>query len=595
MSRTMVSALLGFGVAIAANLSPLMAGAHDSSIVFMDQGPNWSDGLRAVYYIQDQGSQLIPMAWLKAVKQSNGKPFLDGSMARYGFVPAADPVKAENLPVGFTNAPSPQGPMAGMGCAACHVREITVAEKRYRIDGGPAFLDFQTFAADLDAAVSRVLASEAAFGVFADDVLGPRTKDEGAVERLHAEVELWSVRYHAFISRSLPKNRPWGPTRLDAISLIYNRLAGLDLGPPPTYLIPGNMERGDAPSRYPFLWNSPFQDYSQWAGFAQNGNDFLAMTRNLGQTYGVFGMLHPQPATASATLFKRNLVADNSANFDGLTVSENLLKRIGPPVWPWPVDQALAATGRTVFERPTAEGGCAECHAKARGEPRPQNENTLRTPMVDAGTDRREWQVTFLRKAETRGLAGSIVPQSTTPLQSTDLALNLLKSAVVGAILESKVGTVQEGELVAAHDTLKGRAKTLVADDLKLAYLRLKGAITVRLNTYRGLYPTIKTNAYEAKVLEGVWAAAPYLHNGSVPTLADLLEPATARPRAFEIGPAYDLARIGLAAAQTAPAFTLHATGCDDLTSGDSDCGHEYGTHLKPDEKKALLEYLKTL
>jgi hypothetical protein len=41
--------------------------------------------------------------------------------------------------------------------------------------------------------------------------------------------------------------------------------------------------------------------------------------------------------------------------------------------------------------------------------------------------------------------------------------------------------------------------------------------------------------------------------------------------------------------------YTLTTTGCGNLNSGNSRCGHEFGTQLSPDEKKALLEYLKTL
>ena len=101
--------------------------------------------------------------------------------------------------------------------------------------------------------------------------------------------------------------------------------------------------------------------------------------------------------------------------------------------------------------------------------------------------------------------------------------------------------------------------------------------------------------AYEARVLEGIWAAAPYLHNGSVPTLAELLKPAAERVRSFKVGPAYDLVNVGLAVQQSKFDYTLETTDCSDRNSGNSRCGHEFGTSLSAEEKKALLEYLKTL
>ena len=80
------------------------------------------------------------------------------------------------------------------------------------------------------------------------------------------------------------------------------------------------------------------------------------------------------------------------------------------------------------------------------------------------------------------------------------------------------------------------------------------------------------------------------------PTLADLLKPAVDRPKSFMVGPAYDPVNVGLATDQTAFNYTLKTTGCDQRTSGDSNCGHEFGTTtLTPEQKKALLEYLKTL
>ena len=95
--------------------------------------------------------------------------------------------------------------------------------------------------------------------------------------------------------------------------------------------------------------------------------------------------------------------------------------------------------------------------------------------------------------------------------------------------------------------------------------------------------------------MQGIWAAAPYLHNGSVPTLAELLKPAAERVKTFKVGQAYDIVNVGLAVDQPEFNFELETTDCSDRNSGDSRCGHEFGTGLSAEEKKALLEYLKTL
>jgi hypothetical protein len=95
--------------------------------------------------------------------------------------------------------------------------------------------------------------------------------------------------------------------------------------------------------------------------------------------------------------------------------------------------------------------------------------------------------------------------------------------------------------------------------------------------------------------LQGIWATAPYLHNGSVPSLAELLKPSTARVAQFKVGSNYDIQNVGLAAEQTQFNASIVTTDCSKLDSGNSRCGHEYGTQLTDQEKKALLEYLKTL
>jgi hypothetical protein len=95
--------------------------------------------------------------------------------------------------------------------------------------------------------------------------------------------------------------------------------------------------------------------------------------------------------------------------------------------------------------------------------------------------------------------------------------------------------------------------------------------------------------------MEGIWATAPYLHNGSVPSLADLLKPVAERRASFKIGSNYDPVNIGLAVEQNQFDYTLVTTDCSKQDSGNSRCGHEFGVNLTDNEKKALLEYMKTL
>jgi hypothetical protein len=80
-----------------------------------------------------------------------------------------------------------------------------------------------------------------------------------------------------------------------------------------------------------------------------------------------------------------------------------------------------------------------------------------------------------------------------------------------------------------------------------------------------------------------------------VPTLADLLKKPADRPASFKVGPAYDIENVGLAREQGAFNSTYDADDCSKRDSGNSRCGHDFGTSLSDPEKKALLEYLKSL
>jgi hypothetical protein len=96
------------------------------------------------------------------------------------------------------------------------------------------------------------------------------------------------------------------------------------------------------------------------------------------------------------------------------------------------------------------------------------------------------------------------------------------------------------------------------------------------------------TGKYFAATLSGVWARSPYLHNGSVRSMAELLNRPDERAKTFHRGSTrFDPNVMGYT---DEGAYTFDTT-----TPGNSNRGHTYGTNLSPNEKKELIEYLKTL
>src|SRR5207248_975555 len=96
------------------------------------------------------------------------------------------------------------------------------------------------------------------------------------------------------------------------------------------------------------------------------------------------------------------------------------------------------------------------------------------------------------------------------------------------------------------------------------------------------------TQKYWAASLAGVWARSPYLHNGSVRTMAELLTQPSARAKSFLRGSqVYDPEKIGF---RDEGSYVL-----DSSSAGNSNAGHDYGTGLSSGEKRELIEFLKTL
>ncbi len=103
------------------------------------------------------------------------------------------------------------------------------------------------------------------------------------------------------------------------------------------------------------------------------------------------------------------------------------------------------------------------------------------------------------------------------------------------------------------------------------------------------------TGGYVAVALDGVWARAPYLHNGSIPSLRDLLEPVENRPKVFYRGnDLYDPQNVGFRSDASSRAGRQFFK-FDTTLPGNSNQGHTYGVSIAPADKNALIEYLKTL
>jgi hypothetical protein len=501
------------------------------TLTYAAQG--WSAADRETFYTTSQGSRLMPYAWFKALKRTDvDEPFAADKLLRYGYLARdVSPANPEGLPVGFViDGPVASGEL-GLTCAACHTGQLEYAQggvvHALRIDGGPAKTDAQQFLADLLVASRATLREPARLDALAKAVLGPGYTAAKAAQVKDA-LSKWVAQFGEFMDISLPAASPWGPGRLDAFGMIFNRIAARDLG------LRDNYKVADAPVRYPFLWNASRQDRTQWNGGVQNGLYIQALGRNTGEILGVFAdftphrIVMPTPLTPAIIDFK-----NNSINFAGLQTLEEKVAVLRPPPWPreiFGLDERLAAVGKPLFD-----ANCGSCHAVQASLDLP---GLWRTPILAVGTDPK-MLINSQRTSEPGLLMGALMPPPAIGARIGDPAKtsDLLATSVMGSLLaEAFVPPVPSPTKLAQSGVFRALRKDLADHfpgenldtllDPKLSakakldgLVELKAFIDARLSNMFSPPPVAEGAAYESRVLSGVWAVAPYLHNGSVPNL----------------------------------------------------------------------------
>jgi hypothetical protein len=583
------------------------AGASPPAPVLSYSEQGWSAADRDVFYTTDQGSRMMNYAWFRALRRLDvDQLFAADSLQRYGYLPN-DQSKTNpfGLPVGFVVNGNAASGEIGMTCAACHTAQLEYQKDgvthALRLDGAPANADFQQFLADLRDAARATLSQPDRFQVFAHDVLGAGYSDSKAAQ-LKIDFGAWAKQFGDFMDMSLPPS-PWGPGRLDAFGMIFNRVAARDLG------IVKNFKVADAPVSYPFLWNASRQDHTQWNGGVPNGLYIQAIGRNTGEVFGVFANFKPKSLFPHVIRYK-----DNSAVFAGLQTLEEKIVALKPPPWPrdiFGLDEALANRGETLFK-----DKCGGCHAEQQS---PDVIQGWKTQVKAVGTDPK-MDLNAQRISDSGVLAGGLLPPP--PIGATvanpAATHDVLANAVVGSLLDeafsfpltpdkiahSGVWRALRGDIgdLFPNQTTPGVLSTSKPSLKQLLQLQvfvtaqLKDKVLARFSNLYSKPPSADLGAaYESRVLYGIWATAPYLHNGSVPNLWELLKPAKARKPTFKVGSrVFDPKNVGYDTEQSPfPNGTFVAD--PDNANGNGNGGHEYGTDLSEDDRWAIIEYMKKL
>ena len=328
----------------------------------------------------------------------------------------------------------------------------------------------------------------------------------------------------------------------------------------------------DAPVSYPFLWDISHSDYLQWNGLAANAGPG-PLGRNTGEVIGVFGILdwgkletslsHPfawlQKYSLSSILSgqkNKNDVIDfrSSINLFNLYRLESRLRDLESPEWPFCLNDKheyyLPASTQNPL-RPSDPNYCGK--DKRFDEARRASGERIyidRCQACHTVIDRTAWDrivVAHMSDVDRIGTDPAMAENSTKhngksgnfkdTYQATDAGHVVVKEdAPVVQILTSATKGV-----IATPDADKWWPRRMVEWVYSLVMSFADN--TIKASVKSGDYnpdttaqPYASLHAYKGRSLNGIWATAPYLHNGSVPTLWDLLRPAAERPKSFKVG-----------------------------------------------------------
>jgi hypothetical protein len=635
-------------------------GDQTSSVRYLDQG--WSEGESKWFYTVTQGSDLLPYSfYLSLWSAGRDIPFnSDDNTERWRYLrQKATARNPDALPVGFVQNEYKGRAYLGLTCAACHTGQVDYKGVAIRIDGGPAMANFQGFLQDLFAAVDATTQIDASGRCVAEicksfvaRVLARGDyRDELAITRdLVATKERLSADLLGNGNRT-----PYGYARLDAFGRIYNRVLGRvlrkkDLAEilPDTFdletlpkvqtalepVLDGKqddeiMERAlpllsgeqrdqlvasvfnpsNAPVSYPFLWDIPHHDYVQWNGIVANAA-FGSIGRNAGEVIGVFGTLDWSSQKGSS-LFSwiggqgvgnRHIRYESSVYVHNLRRIEAQLVKLTSPQWPEDVlghlDGTRAYRGKVLFAK-----HCGACHAEIDRTAPDRRIVASMIRLEDIGTD----PLMAHNSVRHAGYSGMLRNQYVNLPGVGDVLIDR-KAPVAALLTKATRGVIAEpypnaNTFRRVSDWLGDLARTFFANEIQAS---IKSG---NYNPDTTVKPFSSLLAYKGRSLNGIWATAPYLHNGSIPTLYDLLLPKRRvtdpdgeeyRPDTFVVGSReFDSVKVGFVS-QGYDGFVF-----DTKQAANSNAGHEYGTAhdrtleerglvpMTREERLDILEYMK--
>jgi hypothetical protein len=488
------------------------------------------------------------------------------------------------------------------------------------------------------------------FARFARKVLKDVPKSEYSAAKKKLRKDSWNTikevmayaRYNLFL---YPTEEGYG--RTDGLGRIANTVYG-------DYLTPENYRIADAPVNYPHVWDIWAFDWVQWMGSVRQ-----AMARNVNEAMGT---------RARANFVHADGLYDNSVMMPEMHCIETTLQHLEPPKWPTDIfgeiDAELEAQGKLIFEetcatchgpfKRTAVNGkidygdaakthsCKTCHGPLMTSKDGQLlelTNRLDHPPAHVAKDvwlgeRPDTHEDFWQDQSARGGYWEMIhiplsyigtdPTSALNMINYKYDLTLLVDNIKAQRAAGSILRLPDPEAIPnPQETGFAQGLQFIGGEVRYKQYREWGLIGADgytpkpdhldavkdLDGFGEVDDPVPWRAYRPRPLEGVWATAPFLHNGSIPSIYQLLLPAEERDAQFYLGrKEYDPRHLGLKVEKYKGAFKFDTT-----ITGNSNLGHEFNDGLCGDgvigyeikdrpgycrqfteqERRAILEYLK--
>lgn len=624
----------------------------------------------------EQPSSSLWSFFLKNTFFKNNKFSDNQYLLRFGFIRSEADSKhnPDGLPVGFAKTPSvtlpgytTQTEGIGFTCAACHTGHFIYANGQqkyeYVIEGAPASIDLTLFTQSVAAALGQTVLSsklpffDGRFDRFARNVLGTQYS---ATTKLALANNLENIANAAQKTSDIIDVYE-GFTRLDALNRIGNQVFSKNIERRENY------QPINAPVNYPHLWTASWFDWVQY-----DGSIMGPLIRNTGEAMGVnayvdmtspvdenrFGSSIPLSNLVWIEEFLGGNQPNETDGFSGLKA----------PVWTLTqVDNEKAKEGKKIYREV-----CQGCHLPTlddpeiwqehyfstikyheSGESKETKEKTLKLniiPIEQVGTDPAQAEVLVTRTIDTAGNGEGTITEISAGIGINQVICGQDPNQVYAQQLKDSYSYIEGGQFDTSSYEVPYYANielvdVPVNDGGEISFGLALGAIVEQTNdawfkingiTDEGLRQKMEGGrpnciqaglGYKARPLNGVWATAPFLHNGSVATLKDLLCPDNGqRPDYLQLGNIdFDPVNVGLKQPEN---FSKQAKKylkkgqlyteegyfiLDTSKPGNSNSGHHFndeydenksfmeqkkgiiGSQFTPTQCEAIIEYLKTI